>query len=109
MNEEATILPWKPDTRQQQGRNTEKRLITEMDGVVHPSSGSGHVKDDGHSDDHLFEIKDAVTIHRVDVRELMALYHRAIRQNRVPIYMVRFAGGIILEGTVRPDMGTWGA
>jgi hypothetical protein len=105
---EDNILPWKPDTRQVQGRKTEKQLILKLGGVVHPSSGSGRIKDDGHDDQRLFEIKDAGRTHRIDVKDLIALYHRAIRQNRTPTYMIRFAGGIILEGTIRPEEGTWG-
>jgi hypothetical protein len=103
MTEDATILPWQPDTRQQQGRKTERRLVTEEGGVFHPSSGSGHVKQDGHNDHCLFEIKDAAITHRIDSQELMALYQRGVRQGLIPTYIVRFACGLILEGAVRMD------
>ena len=107
MEDDATILPWKTDTRQVQGRNTERRLIKESGGVVHPSSGSGPIKDDGHTDETLIEVKDAIHVHRIIADDLLALYQRGIRQRLIPTYVVRFANGLILEGTIRADTGMY--
>jgi hypothetical protein len=106
--DKATILPWRPDTRQEQGIVTEKRIIHDRGGVRHPSSGSGKVKQDGHTDGELIEVKDARRSHRISVDELMALYQRGVRQRRCPMYIVHFANGLVLEGVVRVD-GKWGA
>jgi len=104
--EEHIILPWRPNTRQQQGRITEKKLIKAKGGRPHPSSGSGHIKQDGHNDHCLFEVKDALHSHRIMADELLALYQRGIRQGLIPTYMVRFSNGLILEGVVRAETAT---
>ena len=106
--DKATILPWRSDTRQEEGIKREKEIIKTMGGVRHPSSGSGKVKHDGHTDEALIEVKDAVHVHRISADELTALYQRAIRQRRCPTYVVHFANGLVLEGVVRVD-GRWGA
>lgn len=103
--DDDNILPWRPMTRQQQGIMTEKQLIKRYGGVRHPSSGSGPIKQDGHTEGELFEIKDAGKRHTVNSGELLVLYQRGIRQRRQPVYVIHFANGLILEGYVRLDLG----
>jgi hypothetical protein len=99
------ILPWRPSTRQQDGRATEKRLLRERGARNHPASGAGKIKDDGSDDEHLYEVKDANASHTVKGDDLLALYQRGIRQGLVPVYLIRFGNGLILEGTIRADTG----
>ena len=38
---------------------TEAKILKERGALVHPNSGAGTIKDDGHDDDYVYEVKDA--------------------------------------------------
>lgn len=94
-------LPWEPKTRQQQGRQTEKTVVKKRGGRVHPNSGAGRIKDDGSSDSEVIEVKDANKQHTMVASDLEALYVRAVRQGKDPVYVVRFTNGIEAEVSLR--------
>lgn len=86
-------IPWgRRNTRQQQGRRTERRILTERGAVIHPNSGAGRIKDDGHDEDYLFEVKDtAAASFIVKAPEMQTLFRRACQQNKVGVLLVYFA------------------
>ena len=85
-------LPWKPRTRQEQGRQTEKKTLKEHGMKSHPASGAGSIKYDGSNDDVVMEVKDADKSHRLDGKYLEGLYKNAIRQGKDPVMVVNFRG-----------------
>ena len=83
-------VPWKPRTRQQQGRKTEKDVLTARGAMVHPMSGAGRIKQDGHDDTSLFEVKDARNIFSIHLNDITELWVRAVRQGLEPVLLVEF-------------------
>ena len=94
-------IPWKPRTRQQEGDRTEKKIIKQMGGRVHPRSGAGSIKHDGSTDDELIEVKDANKTHSILANYLYELFVTAVRQGKQPRYIVKFTNGIILDARIR--------
>lgn len=88
----ANVLPYAPrDTRQVEGRKTEGRILKALGAVLHPNSGAGNIKDDGHDDHRLYEIKDARKTHTLKADDLRALFVRAVRQGKQAVYLVYFS------------------
>lgn len=54
-------------------------------------SGAGRIKDDGHDDQYLYEVKDTPKNFTLKGEELKQLHKRAARQGRVARYVVHFA------------------
>lgn len=58
---------------------------------MHPNSGAGNIKDDGHDDMYVYEVKDTDSkTFRLIGKELKATYVRAVRQGRVAMWLVHF-------------------
>lgn len=57
---------------------------------MHPNSGAGPIKDDGHDDDFLYEYKDANKQITLKGKELEATLKRATRQGRQAMWVVVF-------------------
>ena len=68
--------------------------------MAHPMSGAGRIKNDGHDEDHLYEIKTAKATHSVKATDLKELWQRAVQQGRDAIYLIEFGNGFTLTGTV---------
>lgn len=83
-------MPWSPRTRQEEGRKTERKVVRDRGGRVHPNSGAGHIKDDGSSDTELIEVKDAIKSHTIKASDLFALFRRAAKQSKDPVYVIQF-------------------
>jgi hypothetical protein len=60
---------------------------------VHPNSGAGHIKHDGSDDEFLVEVKDARKSYTMKSTELRELTTRAIRQSKLPMFLVYFIDG----------------
>ena len=84
---------WRNRTRQQEGRITEAKVLKRRGALIHPNSGAGHIKDDGHDDEHVYEIKDARKQYTLKSDELLAVHKRAIRQGRTGVFVVEFTDG----------------
>lgn len=98
-------LPWKPRTRQQEGDRTEKRIVKQMGGRVHPRSGAGSIKHDGSTSELLIEVKDAKRSHSVTGDYLLELFKTAARQGKEARYVVHFKdAGVTLEARVTKDL-----
>ena len=91
-NHEGLVKPpWKERTRQQDGRVTERRILTDRGAYVHPNSGAGDIKDDGHDDMYVYEVKDTdAKTFRLIGKELKTTYVRAVRQGRLAMWLIHF-------------------
>lgn len=69
----------------------------------HPMSGAGSIKDDGHDDDYVYEIKDANKSFTLNAKDLSDMHTRAARQTRQARYIVKFANGITAEITIKKE------
>lgn len=49
------------------------------------------VKDDGHDDDHTYEIKDCRRSFTLKAKDLQDTFVRAVRQGRTPVWLLHFA------------------
>lgn len=93
-------LPWNPVTPQVKGIQREKAILKDIGALRHPMSGAGRIKDDGHDDQNLYEIKTAEKTHTVNSDELGALWKRAVKQNLDAVYLIEFGNGMVLRGVV---------
>lgn len=94
-------LPYKPKTRQVQGRDTERTVLRRLGARQHPMSGAGSIKEDGSTDDELFEIKDANKSFTLAGAELLQSFKRAMQQEKEAVWIIRFANGIEATITLR--------
>lgn len=83
-------LPYKPKTRQEDGADTEKRILRGRGARQHPRSGAGRIKYDGSDDDDLIEVKDANKSHTLQASLLNDLFVTATRQGKDAVYIVTF-------------------
>ena len=83
-------VPWKRRSRQVEGRRTEQRILKERGAVLHPNSGAGSIKEDGHTDDFLYEVKDANKSFTLNGKELLVSIIRGIRQGRQARWVIYF-------------------
>jgi hypothetical protein len=83
-------VPWRPDSRQQQGRKTERTVLKARGALVHPMSGAGRIKHDGHDSSALYEVKDAQRVFTMNVRDVDELWIRAVRQELEPVLLIEF-------------------
>ena len=90
-------LPYKPKTRQVQGRVTEKKILRDRGARQHPNSGAGRIKEDGSDEDYLYEIKDANKGFLMIGRDLLTSWGRAVRQGKEAVWIITFANGIEAE------------
>lgn len=90
-------LPYKPHTRQVQGRRTEKKVLRSLGARQHPNSGAGRIKEDGSTPDHLIEVKDANRTFTLNGEDLLVTYLRATRQNKEGVWIITFANGMEAE------------
>ena len=87
---DTSKLPWKPRTRQEKGRQTEKQIAKNRGAVVHPASGALRIKHDASDADTLYEIKDANKTYTLKGSEVLALYKRANMELKEPLFVVYF-------------------
>ena len=87
-------LPYKPHSRQVQGRRTEKRVIKDLGARLHPNSGSGRIKEDGSDADNLYEVKDAGKTHTLSSKPLETSWLRALRQGKQSVWIIKFGNGM---------------
>ena len=59
--------------------------------MIHPNSGAGHIKEDGHDDECLYEVKDARKGFRLTAAELKRSFVRAVRQQRTAVWLIYFS------------------
>lgn len=91
-------MPWAAKTRQDDGRDTEKRLLKERGAKRHPMSGAGSIKDDGSThtvgaellEDEVFEIKDCVKSFRLSAKDLRKSFVNAVRQGKTSVWLIYF-------------------
>ena len=94
-------LPWKVRSRSQQGLQTEEQIVKKRGGRVHPRSGAGSIKDDGSTEETVFEVKDAVKTHTIKSTDLNTLFRRAVQQGKDAEYIVYFgADDLTLTGKI---------
>lgn len=87
-------LPYKPHTRQVQGRRTEKMIAKDIGARLHPNSGSGRIKEDASDEYALYEIKDAGKTHTLSSKSLETSFVRATRQGKESVWIIKFGNGI---------------
>ena len=87
---DSSSLPWKPRTRQEKGRQTEKEIAKNRGAKVHPASGALRIKHDASDSDTLYEIKDANKTYTIKGSEILALYKRANMELKEPLFVVYF-------------------
>ena len=75
-------------------------MLADKGAYVHPMSGAGRIKDDGHDDQNLYEVKTAAATHQISAVALSDLWTRAVQQGRDAIYMIEFGNGFTLTGIV---------
>ena len=98
-------LPWSPSRSPQvEGRRLEAKSLKARGAVLHPNSGAGPIKDDGHDDVHQYECKDARKSYTLNGKEMQATFVRAIRQGRVACWLVNFKDlGFTVECKLIPN------
>lgn len=77
-------------SRQVQGRVAEQRMAKDRGARVHPMSGAGRIKDDASNDEFQYEFKNVLHSHGLRGKDLLALFKRAIRRGKTPLYVVYF-------------------
>lgn len=93
---------WSPPTRQVQGRVTEKKWLKARGAKVHPNSGAGRIKDDGHDEDSIYEVKDANKTFVVNAKEMAALRKRAAQVGKQGVLVIKFPG-FVMECFIRQE------
>lgn len=83
-------LPWKNPSRQQEGRQTEGQVLRRIGAIPHSNSGAGQIKEDGHTDTELIEVKDAMRSFTLKGEDLKATFTRAVRQEREAVWLIIF-------------------
>lgn len=63
-------------------------------------SGAGRIKDDGHDDDNLYEVKTAELTHSIKATDIKGLWERAVQQGREAVYLIEFGNGFTITGIV---------
>lgn len=91
-------LPYGEKSRQQQGRDSEKKQAKKYGARAHPMSGAGKIKDDASDEDWIYEYKDAVKTHTLSAAALNALLCRAEAQGKDAAYVIKFDNGVTMEG-----------
>lgn len=86
----AKNIGWSPRSRQKEGELTERKIVKERGGRVHPRSGAGSIKWDGSSDEEVMEIKDANITHTLNGQMLDDLFRKAMKLGKSPVYIVQF-------------------
>lgn len=67
-------------------------------------SGAGDIKDDGHDDDYVVEVKDAPRNFTLKGADISALHRRAARQGKLSMWIVRLEEyGLVCEVHVKPE------
>lgn len=87
-------LPYKPHTRQVQGRRTEKKIIKDLGARLHPNSGSGRIKEDGSDPFRLYEVKDAGKTITLTAKALLTSWTRAVQQGKSAVWIIKFGNGM---------------
>lgn len=77
-------------TRQVQGSRAEKRMAKDRGARVHPMSGAGRIKDDASTEGEQYEFKNVMHTHSLKGKDLLALFKRAVRIGKEPVYVVYF-------------------
>lgn len=95
---EGINLPWKPRSRQEQGRQTEAKVV-KIGLRAHPNSGAGSIKYDASDDETLVEVKDANKSYTLNAAYLEDLFKTAARQNKTAVMVVKFPN-IIIEAII---------
>lgn len=85
-------MPWAgKDSQQEKGRKHERKKLRDRGALAHPASGAGRIKDDGHDEDHVYEVKftgkKQFTLKAADLR---ATFQRAIRQGKLAVWLITF-------------------
>jgi hypothetical protein len=93
-------LPYGVDTPQVTGRKVEKQILRDRGARQHPMSGAGRIKEDGHDEDNLYEIKNANRSFALNSEDLRQSWKRAAQQGRDAVWIVQFANGITAEMTL---------
>jgi len=96
---------WRPRTRQQDGRVTEKKVAKDLGARLHPNSGALRIKHDASDRETLYEIKDANKTYTLKAEELNELWTRAARELKAPEFVVVFKHhGITATMTVTKEI-----
>jgi hypothetical protein len=83
---------------------TEAKVLKSRGALVHPNSGAGAIKDDGHDDDYVYEVKDVAKTITVNGKEVLATHIRALRQGKQAKWLLVFTElGITAEMTITQD------
>ena len=88
---------WRPRTRQEDGRRTERQVAKERGARVHPMSGAGRIKGDASTDDEQFEVKDAGKSFRLKETDVLKHDTESIAQRKRGVWVIRFEGGTEVE------------
>ena len=81
---------WKPRSRQQEGRLTEKKIAKDLGARTHPNSGALRIKHDASDAETLYEIKDANKSYSLKADELHTLWVRSARESKEPVFIIKF-------------------
>jgi hypothetical protein len=81
---------WKPRSRQEEGRKTEKAIAKNLGARLHPNSGALRIKHDASDEETLYEIKDANKTYTLSADELFTLWTRAVRESKEPVFIVHY-------------------
>ena len=81
---------WKPRSRQEEGRKSEKVIAKKLGAKLHPNSGALRIKHDASDKDTLYEIKDSNKSYSLSASELNTLWVRAVRESKEPVFIIKF-------------------
>ena len=77
-------------SRQQIGRDVEKKLAKDRGARLHPMSGAGSIKDDASNDRYQYEFKNALKSHTLVGKALLDLWRRAVAEAKDARYVIYF-------------------
>lgn len=81
---------WRPRSRQEEGRKSEKEIAKKLGAKLHPNSGALRIKHDASDSETLYEIKDANKTYSLSADELNTLWVRAMRETKEPVFIIKF-------------------
>lgn len=100
----AVGLPWRPRTRQEQGRASEAQQLKRRGAKVHPGSGSGVIPFDGSTDIEVIELKDVATSFTLNAKYIKRLFIEAARTGKQGVLVIHFRSiGMTLECTIKKE------
>lgn len=93
---------WGVKSRQDVGRDVERKVLRSKGARAHPGSGSGSISFDGSTADAVIEVKNAKSVHQLNGAYLNRLFKNAVQQGKAARLIIVFEDDeVVCECEVR--------